>query len=145
MYRNRLSVLDVNTKTQKQQLCHSRSTWVNYFLLFKHQVVKTTQNTISTKLSKISEVRCLHRVQGILKDNTHTSHGPFPPLPSDKWYSSTYCQTTRLNILSTRKAIEYSHVCISYALCFWEAVDSEEDDRKQEEGGRVWHAAKVPG
>ncbi len=63
------------------------------------RVIKTTQNIIAIHLPSISDigkVRCLHRAQRILKDNTLPSHSPFSLLPSGKWYRSINCRTIRL-------------------------------------------------
>ncbi len=65
----------------------------------QQQVIKTTQNIIGTYLlsiSDISEVRCLHRAQRILKDSTHPNNSLFTLLLSGKRYRSIRCCTTRL-------------------------------------------------
>ena len=53
------------------------STWTAQDRKAPQQVIKTTQNVIGTHLqsiSDISKVRCLHRDQRILNNNTHPSH-----------------------------------------------------------------------
>lgn len=143
---------DKEYQDTEQQLCHSRSTWVNDILLFRPRAGRVDPagsqnhpNTIDTKLSRITEVRCLHRVQGIPKDNTDTSHGPFTLLPSDKWYRSTYCQTTRLNTLSTRITCLHCTCSVFLGSTFFIilTVDSEEDDRKRREEGYDMHKGSM--
>lgn len=49
--------------------------------------------------------QCLHRAQGVLKDNTHPSRSLFTLLPSGKIYTSICCDTTSFRIIINESCI----------------------------------------
>lgn len=74
-----------------------KNAFLDWFLHINHLI----------HISDVSQVRCPHRAQRILKGNSHPSHGLFTLLPSYHRYRSICCHITRLKSSFTPQAVRF--------------------------------------